>query len=292
MKTYLECIPCFFRQALEQARLFTGNEVIHKEIMNEVASLVPGFSLGLTPPEIAREMHKIFGKKFKGQDVYKTIKGQSNRRAMELYPKLKETVARSEDRLLTAVELAAVGNVIDYAAKNTLNIEEEIRKLLEGNFAVGQKGVFEYENFRKDLAKAKTVLYLADNAGEIVFDRVFIEELCDNRKVIFAVRDKPVINDALMEDAVFCGIDKIAQVISSGVDAPGTVLKYCSDEFLNIFRQADLIISKGQGNYEALSETEGKIYFLFKVKCPVIARHSRAMLGDIVLFYNLRKKCG
>jgi len=290
MKTYLECIPCFFRQALEQARLFTKNELVHKEIMNEVATLVPRFSSGLTPPEIGREMHKLFGKRFGGQDVYKTVKDQSNRRAMELYPKLKEKVAQSEDRLLTAAELAIAGNVIDYAAKNTLNIEEEIQKLLEGNFTAGRKGVFEYENFRKDLGEAKTVLYLADNAGEIVFDRVFIEEFCDNSKVIFAVRDKPAINDALMEDAIFCGIDKIAQVISSGVDAPGTILKYCSDEFLNIFRQADLIISKGQGNYEALSEAEGKIYFLFKVKCPVIARHSGAALEDIVLFYNLKQK--
>jgi len=284
MNAYLECIPCFFRQALEQARLFTGNEIVHKEIMNEVAALVPRFSLGLTPPEIAREMHKLFEKRFEGKDVYKTIKYQSNRRAMELYPKLKEKIAQSEDRLLTAVEFAIAGNVIDYAAKNTLNIEEEIQKLLKGDFAAGRKGVFEYESFRKDLGEAKTVLYLADNAGEIIFDRVFIEEFCDNRKVIFAVRDKPVINDALMEDAIFCGIDKIAQVISSGVDAPGTILKYCSGEFLNIFRQADLIISKGQGNFESLSQEKRHIFFLFMVKCPVIAKETGCKMGDIVLF--------
>ncbi len=290
MKSYLDCIPCFFRQALKQGRLFTGDELVHKEIMNEVAILVPRFSLGLTPPEMAREMHKLFRKRFGDQDLYKTIKDQSNRRAIELYPKLKEKVAQSKDRLLTAVELAIAGNVIDYGAKSTLNIEEEIQKLLEANFTSGRKGVFEYDDFKKDLGAAKTVLYLADNAGEIVFDRIFIEEFCDNRKVIFAVRDKPAINDAFMEDAVFCGIDKVVQVISSGVDAPGTILKYCSDDFLKIFEQADLIISKGQGNYEALSEAEGKIYFLFKVKCPVIARHSGAALGDIVLFYNLKAK--
>jgi uncharacterized protein with ATP-grasp and redox domains len=232
---------------------------------------------------MARQVHQIIARKTTAKDLFKSIKDRSNRRAMALYPKLKEKVALSQDRLLTAVELAIAGNVIDYAAKNTLNIEDEIQRLMEGDFTTGRKSVFEYKNFQKDLGAAKTVLYLADNAGEIVFDRVFIEEFCDNRKVIFAVRDKPAINDALMEDAIFCGIDKVAEVISSGVDAPGTILKYCSDEFLKIFNQADLIISKGQGNYEALSEAHGKIYFLFKVKCPVIARHSGATLGDIVL---------
>jgi uncharacterized protein with ATP-grasp and redox domains len=232
---------------------------------------------------MARKMHQVFEKRFGGQDFYKGIKDKSNRRAMELYPKLKEKVARSNDPLLTAVELAIAGNIIDYAAKNTINIEEEIERLFQDDFTPGKRGVFEYEDFRNDLEAAKTVLFLADNAGEIVFDRVLIEEICGNRKIIFAVRDKPTINDALMEDAIFCGIDKVAQVISSGVDAPGTILKYCSDEFLKIFNQADLIISKGQGNYEALSDCGKEIYFLLKVKCPVIARHTGAMVGDIFL---------
>jgi len=283
VKTYLDCIPCFFRQALEQGRLFTKNELIHKEIMNDVATLVPGFSLGLTPPEMARKMHKIFGKRFGEQDLYKTVKDQSNRRAMELYPKLKEKVAQSKDRLLTAIEFAIAGNVIDYAAKNTLDIEEEIQKLLKDNYTAGRKGVFEYEGFKRDLKSAKTVLYLADNAGEIVFDRIFIEEFCEHREVIFAVRDKPAINDALREDAVFCGIDKIAQVISSGVDAPGTILKYCSDEFLKIFRQVDIVISKGQGNFESLSQEKRSIFFLFMVKCPVIAKETGCKMRDVVL---------
>jgi hypothetical protein len=268
---------------MESARLITRDEAIHKQLMDDLARLVPEFSLGSSPPEMSRHIHQAMEKYFGPIDLFKEIKKKSNLRALELYPRLKEKVNQSSDRLLTAIEIAIAGNVIDYAAKNTLNIEEEIQKLFEKEFSAEPKSEFEYENFKKDLGAAKIILYLADNAGEIVFDRVFIEEFCDNKKVIFAVRDKPVINDALMEDAVFCGLDKIAQVISSGVDAPGTVLKYCSDEFRKIFRQADLIISKGQGNYEALSEAQGKIYFLFKVKCPVIARHSGAALGDIVL---------
>ncbi|NCA96495.1 MAG: DUF89 family protein [Methanomicrobia archaeon] len=286
MRTYVECIPCFFKLALEQSRLFTANELVHKQVMDAVAQLVPHLSLGLTPPEMAREMHKVFKEKFGWPDIYKKIKEDSNRRALDLYPQLKDVIARSNDRFLTAVELAIAGNVIDYAAKNNLNIEEEIHKLLSGDLAIGPKNVFEYDVFKKDLEAAQTILYLADNAGEIVFDRVFIEEFYERKNVIVAVRDTPILNDATMEDAIFCGVDKVARVISSGVDAPGTVLKYCSEEFLKIFKSADLIISKGQGNYEALSEERGPIYFLFKVKCPVIARHCEATLGDIVLKRN------
>ena len=283
MRTYLQCIPCFFKLALEQARLVTGDELVHKEIMNDLAAKVPEFSLGLTPPEIAREISKLVTKRCGAGDPYKRLKDQSNRRAMELYPELKKEVAQSGDRLLAAVELAIAGNVIDYGAKNTLNVDEEVQKLLAGDFPSGRDGTFEFEKFRQDLSRAKTVLYLADNAGEIVCDRIFIEEFSEGREVIFAVRDKPALNDALIEDAVFCGIDKVARVISSGVDSPGTVLKYCSDEFLKIFKEADLVISKGQGNYEALTNAGRKIYFLFKVKCPVIAGHSGSTLGDIVL---------
>ncbi len=283
MRTYLDCIPCFLKLTLEQGRLLTGDELVHRELMNEAAKLIPGFSLGSTPPKMVREMQEVIRRRFPNSDPYKKVKDQSNRRAMELYPTLKEKVAQSEDRLLTAVELAIAGNVIDYAAKNNLNIEKEIQEILTGSFLAEKKNVFEYDLFRKELAEAKTILYVADNAGEILFDRVLIEEISLGREITFAVRDKPILNDATREDAVFCGIDKIARVISSGVDAPGTVLEYCSDEFLKIFKAADMVISKGQGNYEALSEAPRKIYFLFKVKCPVIARHSGARMGDIVL---------
>jgi damage-control phosphatase, subfamily I len=283
MRTYLDCIPCFLRLILEQGRLLTDDERIHRELMNEAARLIPGFSFGATPPRIVRKFQGVIRERFPACDPYKKIKDQSNRRAMELYPQLKVKVVQADDPLLTALELAIAGNVIDYAAKNNLNIEKEIQTILTGSFGDEEKKVFEYDVFRKELAEAKTILYLADNAGEILFDRVLIEELCKTHVVTVAVRDKPILNDALMADAVFCGLDKVAQIVSSGVDAPGTVLEYCSDDFLKIFKEADMVISKGQGNYEALSEAQREIYFLFKVKCPVIARHSGAGLGDLVL---------
>ncbi len=283
MRTFLECIPCFLTQAIEMARLVTGNEIMHKKIIDEVSRIIPDFSLGCKPPEMARMIQKVMEKQMGEKDFYKQVKAKSNDMALSLYPKLKEKVNNSKDKLLTAVEIAIAGNVIDYAAKNTLNIEEEIEKLFSEEFSGVGKTVFDYENFKDELNKAKRVLYLADNAGEVVFDRVLIEEMPEEKEIIYAVRDKPVINDALIEDAYVCGIDKKAKVISSGVDAPGTILEYCSQEFRDLFKEADIIISKGQGNYEALNDESRQIYYLFRAKCPVIARHAGVGLGDVVL---------
>ena len=283
MKTYLDCIPCFVTQAIEMARLVTGDEIIHKRIMDDVTRLIPDFALGSTPPEMARMIHKIMEKRMGEVDFYKEIKRQSNDMALELYPRLKEKVRSSHNRLLTAVEIAIAGNVIDYASKNTLNIKEEVDRIFGADFNNIGKRVFDYESFARDLNSSQTVLYLADNAGEVVFDRVLLEEFPADKRVVYAVRGKPVLNDALVEDAEFCGIDGSAEIMSSGVDAPGMLLKYCSEEFVRLFNQADMIISKGQGNYEALSAEIEKVYFLFRAKCPVVARHAHVPVGDIVL---------
>lgn len=284
MKTSLECIPCFFMQAIEAGRLITGNEIVHKELIDEVARLVPDFALDSTPPEMAYYIYAAVKKRFGDQDLYKGIKEKSNRMALALYPKLKDKVQQSGDRLLAAVEIAIAGNVIDYAAENRLNIDREIEAIFQDGFVSVGRTVFQYEEFREDLMRAGKVLYLADNAGEVVFDRVLIEEFCGTKDVTYAVRGKPVINDALREDAVACGIDKVARIMSSGVESPGTILKYCSKEFLEVFDKAEFIISKGQGNYEALSSAGKGIYFLFRAKCLVIARHAGAEVGDIVLY--------
>ena len=133
---------------------------------------------------------------------------------------------------------------------------------------------------------SKNILYLADNAGETIFDRVLIEEikgLYGDKSIFYAVRERPIINDALKEDARACGIDRIADVISSGSDTPGTIISLCSEAFLKIYRDADMIISKGQGNFEALSDVSRPIFYLFMVKCPVVAKDLGCRIGDIIL---------
>lgn len=288
MRTYLDCIPCFYRQALDAARITGADEFIQKKIIDELSQLIPNFSLETVPPEMGRAIYSLVGKISGVKDPYKEIKGNSNKFSLKLYPKLKKEINISEDRLLAAVKLSIIGNIIDYGAKNSLNVVEEIDHLFQGNFMITNKNsstTFKYNLFKESLNKVNTIIYLADNAGEVVFDRLLIEELVEElgKQVIYVVRGKPIINDALIEDAIFCGINKVAKITSSGSDAPGTLLKYCSPEFIKLYQNAELIISKGQGNYEALSEENRPIFFLFKAKCPIIAEDVDCNVGDMVL---------
>ena len=276
MKTYLDCISCFFRQGLEAARMVTQDEVKQKKVLNEIAKVVPQFPLDSTPPEMGRIIHKIVRQFANSNDPYKKLKDKYNRIALELYPELKKKVREADDSLLIAIKIAIIGNIIDFGVPGKFDIEKELRNAFQQDFAM-----LNYSEFKKALRKTNEVLYIADNAGEVAFDRVLIEEL--NKKVIYVTRGKPIINDATVDDALFCGIDKVAKVISSGSDAPGTVLSYCSDEFLNYYNRAKLIIAKGQGNYETLSEEKKSIFFLLKAKCPVIARDLGCKTGDMIL---------
>lgn len=292
MKTYLDCIPCFFRQALEGARIVQASPKQQKQIIDEFAKKIPKISLEASPPEIARFGYALLKKINPNGDPYKDIKQKSNRIALRLYGKLKDKVIHSGDRLLTALELAIAGNIIDFGVKNNLNVNAELKKILkEENKSIHKKSTFHYLEFRRALKSAKNILYLADNAGEVVFDRVLVEEIkrfYPDKAIYYAVKEKPIINDALLEDAKKCGIHKIAQVITNGADAPGTILTLCSKEFKRIYKCSDMIISKGQGNFESLSQEKRPIFFLFMVKCPVVAKETGCKMGDIVLFCNLK----
>jgi len=288
MRTYLDCIPCFYRQALDAARIAGADEIMQKKIIDELSQLIPNFSLETTPPEMGRALYSLVGKISGVKDPFKDIKQNSNKMALSLYSELKQEINNSEDRLLTAVKLSIIGNIIDYGAKNSLDVPKEIDYLFQGNFIINNENnltIFKYNQFKEALNKVSNIIYLADNAGEVVFDRLLIEELVGElgKEVIYVVKGKPIINDALIEDALFCGINEIAKIISSGSDAPGILLKYCSPEFVRLYQNAELIISKGQGNYEALSEEDRPIFFLFRAKCPVIAKDVGCNVGDMVL---------
>ena len=172
--------------------------------------------------------------------------------------------------------MAIAGNIIDFGPNRKFDLKEEIDHTRGKAFAV-----YDYERFKIDLSRAKSVLYLGDNAGECVFDRVLLETM--DKPATYVVREKPVINDATLADARKAGIDGVAELISSGTDAPGTLLETCNEAFLRLYRNAEIVISKGQGNYEALSGENRAIFFLLKVKCPVIADHLELKVGDIVL---------
>ncbi len=289
MKTYLECIPCFFTQALEAGRRAGVSKETQKKIIDEFAAHVGRLSLHVSPPEIGRTIYGIVKKYSRGKDPYRAVKRESNRRALELYPVLKKRVASSKDPLCAAARLAVAGNIIDFGIHRTLDIKKELDRICaaeERIIAREEQRLFNYRAFRVRVRRARTILYLADNAGETVFDRVLIEEIRRYRprvSVLYAVKEKPIINDALAEDARQCGIDACARVISSGLDAPGTILRMADKKFVRLFYRSDMIISKGQGNFEALSGTRRPVCFLFMAKCPVVARHMRCPIGSIIL---------
>ncbi|RKY42520.1 MAG: hypothetical protein DRP85_02590 [Candidatus Makaraimicrobium thalassicum] len=292
MKTYLDCIPCFFKQALAAARTAGADTKTQKKILDKVAGILPEIPLRFSPPRIGRIIYALVGEMTGNDDPYLKEKKRSNELALGIYDKLTRKVALAGDKLLLAVELAIAGNIIDYGVKNSLDVDAELAKILDEEQEVIKKEnkvIFDYARFKRDLKQAKRILYLADNAGEVVFDRILIERIKgmdEGKEIIYAVKEKPVINDALRADAAACGIEKIARVVSSGSDAPGTVLSLCSNRFLSIYRRTDMVISKGQGNFEALSDAKRPVFFLFMAKCPVIAKDVGCKVGDVILRYH------
>jgi len=281
VKTYLDCIPCFFRQALAAARMSSTDETIQRHVLNSVALMVPDLALNATPPEIAQQVYQVVYEITGNQDPYHEAKIRANESAMSCYSRMKDTVDYSNEPLQTACKLSIAGNDIDLGAKVDFgSMESLIEETLA--FELNQDN---YVKFKKSIEKASLILYIGDNAGETVFDRILIEQVLqmNKLKIVFVVREKPIINDATFDDAIEVGLNKVATIISSGSDAPATILSQCSPEMLSFYQSADVIISKGQGNYESLSGMPENIFFLFKVKCPVIARDSGFNVGSFVL---------
>ncbi|MFP4446700.1 MAG: damage-control phosphatase ARMT1 family protein [Desulfosudaceae bacterium] len=281
MKTYIECIPCFVQQTLGAVRLATEDYSIQETVLREMLTAISRIDMEQSPPLMGREIHRHIREKVSRDDPYKTVKDQYNRLALDLLPALSERVKNADNPLETAVRLAIAGNIIDFGAN--LDIDPAVvDKTIEKSLTDPLFG--DIEGFARAVARADNILYLADNAGEIVFDRLLLEQLPRDR-VTVAVRGAPVINDATYEDARLAGITDMVPVIDNGTDIPGTFLEACSPSFVAAFQAADLVIAKGQGNYETLSDhpNAGKIFFLFKTKCPVAARDMGCAVGRFVV---------
>jgi len=279
MKTFLDCLPCMMDQALRAGRIATDDERIIKKLLDTVGAMMKDIPLENTPPEtgeiIYRKVREITGV----TDPYKEVKKANIEEALSLYPELKKIVRESDNSLLTAIRIAIAGNVIDLGVNKKFNLVEDVYKIIKQDFAI-----LDFKKFEKQLKIADSVLYLGDNAGESVFDKILIEEL--NKPVTYAVREIPVINDVTEEDAIASGIDEVAEIISSGTTAPAVILSLCNNEFIKRFNSAKMIISKGQGNYEGLSDVNHPVFFLLKAKCFVIANDLNVEENDIVLKAN------
>jgi len=280
MRTFLDCIPCFVRQALDAARLATDDEQIHEKVVREVLRLSVDLDMSQSPPVIGQQVHRLIRELIGVEDPYHGVKQRFNNAALKLYPKMRHLIIESEDPFETAARIAIAGNIIDFGVKSQLQeteLEETINQCLSEEFSGAQ-----IEAFRSAVNEAEDILYIADNAGEIVFDRLLIEQL-PIEKITVVVKGSPVINDATMEDAIHAGLPQIVNVIENGSDAPGTILQNCSQSFRERFEDADLIIAKGQGNYETLSDVNKNIFFILKAKCPVISRNIGCEVGEMIL---------
>jgi damage-control phosphatase, subfamily I len=279
MKTYYDCIPCFIRQTLEAVRFSTSDKNIHESVLREVLKATSMMDLKQSPPKMGQSIHRIIRKKTGNDDPYKRVKDRFNNYALKLYPALKKIIENSPNQFETGTRLAIAGNIIDFGI-NTKIDSSGIDKTIK--LSLSKKIIGSFESLNKAVSKAKKILYIGDNTGEIVFDRLLIEMLPLD-KVIFTVRGNPIINDATIIDAVNTGMTNLVPVIDNGSDAPGTILEKCSAKFRQNFKDADLVIAKGQGNYETLSDTDKNIYFLLMAKCPVIAQHIGCKKGDSVI---------
>lgn len=278
MRTEVECLPCFVRQALQVARIVECSPEIQLQVVQKIAAIVAGLDVHLSPPANARRIYQTIAEITGCEDPYRHLKITSNGEALHYLPELRREIEASSSQLTTILRFAIAGNSIDYGAFARVDIAAALNKSRNNPFAVDHSAQF--GDRLAALKKGASVLYLADNSGEIVYDSLLIEYLFRHDLTItIAVKDGPIINDALMEDALAAGLDRFGRIISNGSRCPGTVLDQCSAEFRQIFASADLVISKGQGNFESLSEVEREVFFLTMLKCRVAANHMAELVG-------------
>ena len=260
---------------LRIARVATEDNEKMEIILKESAKHLSLANLNLTPPELADNPYKLVYKITGNNDPYKEIKEAHIKTALNLYPMLKEMVKKSSDKLLESVKISIMGNAIDLGSTFD-SIEIDLNEFLKSNFNMN-----DFEDFKSAVKNSRNILFIGDNAGETVFDRVLIETLAElGKNVKYAVKSKPIVNDATKEDALKSGI---TNVIETGSTMAGTILYTVDEDFLKELKNSDLIIAKGQANYETLSEESLPIFFLLKIKCAPIARSIGYPIGTNII---------
>jgi uncharacterized protein with ATP-grasp and redox domains len=278
MKSSLDCIPCILQQSLRMARMATSEKSVHEAVLREALQHVSELDLN-RPPLLGQWMNRLILEKTGQKDLYHLHKQQSNAHALALYPVWKQRILASPNPMESALKLAIAANCIDFGIQGNLRVEQipfELEKSYKAPLRQNSTEIFSV------VRKAGEILYLADNAGELIFDRLLIELLLP-AKITVVVKGGPALNDALREDAEASGLPELVEVIDNGVDGAGTLLEVCSPEFRRRFEKADVVIAKGQANYETLEGINKDIFFLLKAKCPIVAAHTGCDLGSLVL---------
>lgn len=281
MNVAFECIPCTVQSCLRLLDEGSIDERLREGLLRQALRFLAEADWDQSPPALARDLHAQLRSAASDPDPYRRIKHRSNLAMLERTRDLRERLSRDPDPFTMAVRLAVAGNVIDFGAKHLLDPAATIERVLTANLAVDHS-----RQLRADLEAAESVLYIGDNAGEIVLDGLFLETMA-HPAVTFSVRGGPVINDATLADAELAGIPDLARVITTGDDSPGVIFDRVSGEFREAFDHADVVIAKGQGNLEGLWNAPRDVYFLLTVKCERIASHLNVPVGDFVIWKYL-----
>ncbi len=273
MKSSFECIACYHKQALRTARLVTGDDALIKKVLKTTMNyFISQEDWTRTPLDFGFVLYPLFYETLGVDDPYKELKKKSNEHALSLYSWAKGVIEKSSDPLLTAIKFAVAGNIVDYGAMDEFDLEGKLEESLKKDFAIDC-----YNSFLKDIENTTKILYFLDNSGEIVFDKVLIETILalypKIEKVAIVAKRYPIINDIALSDIYELGFwqEEKFELLDNWKDV-------CWEKRFPSF---DLIISKGQGNYEGLSSYSG-IYFLLVAKCEVVAKDLKVNIGDFI----------
>jgi hypothetical protein len=275
----VDCVACLERQAHEAVTLATRDPRLREATLREALQLLACVNWHLSPPALGGQLHRLIRDLTRNPDPYAAVKAELNHRAQRLEPVWHRRLLKAYPPFEAAVRLALAGNLLDVGAKTQLN-EREVLGAFER--ALTAPVVGSVAALAAAVHEARQILYLADNAGEIVFDRGLLAQL-PLGNLTLAVRGVPVLNDATLADAHWAGLDDLVEVIPNGSDAPGPLLEECSPEFRARFAAADLVIAKGQGNYESLVAAEQRVFFLLNVKCSVVSDALGCPIGSLVV---------
>ena len=277
-----DCLVCAYRQALNTARIATRNPQHQLRVIEQLTDALDGISLNQTPAALSQNVYRIVSQITRNRDPYAKIRRETNQAALRLLPELAGQVRRARNPLHQACLLAVAGNIIDLGIGHRFNLERDVKAILRRRFAIDAS-----TEFQAELKSGRSVLYLGDNSGEIVFDRILIEHLlASGLRVTVSVKSGPIINDAVMADARMAGLTRIVPVITTGSDDIGVHWDHVSSEFRQAFESADLIISKGHAKFETCTGQPGNIYFLLKTKCRIVAAELGVKLGDLVFAHQ------
>lgn len=276
------CVDCLIRQAAEAIEMATQDTSLKEELLKDILKEIAGSDWAVVPAIISRKIQRMIKEKTGSSDPYLALKHKMNRKALDTVPIIRQMAAKQSDPMEAFVRMAILGNLFDAGSKTRL-APEDLNAKIDSFMKIPLFG--SVQDLINAVKNADKIIYLADNAGEIIFDRLLIESF-KRGKITFAVRGFPVINDATIEDAFTAGIPEVADLIDNGSDAPGTILNECSKKFLDHFNSADLVIAKGQGNYESLVGTEKDIFFLLSVKCQVVSEEIGVPVGSLVIKHS------